>query len=75
MGKIQEVRVITRNKPPVNGVTEASHKGQLYLDSSTGQLYRARNQRVTDWDEVSFETGATGLSLVATDTPGIYEIR
>ncbi len=75
MERLQEVRMVVQNVPPQNGVTQASHKGQLYLDSTTGKYYRARNQLTTDWDEVFFEVNAEGTSLIETDIPGIYEIR
>lgn len=73
--KLQEVRIVTANTPPTDNVTRSSHKGQLYLDSVTGLLYRAKSQGVTEWERAFQDTDTVGTVLAPTSIPRIYEIR
>jgi hypothetical protein len=49
----EKIEIITRNKPPDDYTGPSSHKGQLYLDSSSGKWYRSLSAgNNVEWEEV-----------------------
>lgn len=68
MPKYGHLDVITRDEAPIGWDSPvAVTKGQLYVDSSTGDLWKARSSgRQVNWDRVS---GSGSGSLVINEDP------
>jgi hypothetical protein len=49
----EKVDIITRDRPPKKFNGAVTHRGQLYLDSSSGQYYRSLGAgRDVEWERV-----------------------
>lgn len=74
MTRLGHVDIITRSEPPFGWSGVATHKGQLYLDSSTGRYYRAQSAgRSVIWDSLTF--GSSDVEVIEDpEHPGFAKI-
>lgn len=66
MTKFSGVEIITRSEPPTNWDGYSTHKGQLYLDSSSGTLYKSLSKGwAVDWEQLKLLNESEFASAVA----------